>query len=275
MKFGEKWQQRGNDVTEFEHFHYKTFDELNGKLEQLGISWPYSENLGVLFEKVELGSRTLSNRFAIQPMEGCDCSAEGTPGDLTLRRYRRFASGGAGLLWTEACAVAPEGRANPRQMMITRENVDAFARIVGECRRLAKESMGSHHEPVLILQLTHSGRYSKPDGVPVPIIAHHSKVLDAQFDLPENYPLIEDGELERLQEAYVKAAKLALQAGFDGVDVKACHGYLIAELLASHTRENSRYGGEDFENRTRFLREVHQRLLAEVPTLIVTTRMNA
>jgi NADPH-dependent glutamate synthase beta subunit-like oxidoreductase/2,4-dienoyl-CoA reductase-like NADH-dependent reductase (Old Yellow Enzyme family) len=126
----------------------------------------------------------------------------------------------------------------------------------------------------MVLQLTHSGRYSKPDGKAAPIIAHHSEVLDPRHNLPADYPLITDDELERLVDRFVEAAKLAHRAGFDGIDIKSCHRYLIAELHASFTRENSKFGGS-FENRTRFVRTVAERILAEVPDLLVGLRMNA
>ena len=67
-----------------------------------------------------------SNRMTLQPMEGCDCNPDGSPGELTLQKYRRAAESGAGLIWMEACAVCPEGRTNPRQMMLTPENLPAF-----------------------------------------------------------------------------------------------------------------------------------------------------
>ncbi|HNT36316.1 MAG TPA: NADH:flavin oxidoreductase, partial [bacterium] len=261
-------------MSQFESFRYRCLDEVLETLNQLGIAWPRSDDFSVLFEPVEIHGKRLANRFVIQPMEGCDCNPDGSPTALVRRRYRRFAAGGAGMLWCEACAVVPEGRANPRQMMLTDANVGKMASMLDDCRAAAQESMGSAHQPLFILQLTHSGRYSKPEGKPAPIIAHHSSVLDPLMKIPADYPLISDEQLERLQDAYLKAASLAYEAGFDGVDVKACHGYLLAELLASFTRTGSRYGGEEFESRTRMVREIHQRIHASFPSLIVTSRMN-
>jgi 2,4-dienoyl-CoA reductase-like NADH-dependent reductase (Old Yellow Enzyme family) len=160
-------------------------------------------------------------------------------------------------------------------MMLTEQNRHVFKEMVDGCREAARESMGVKHEPICILQLAHSGRYSRPEGKPTPIIAHHSKILDPLQHIDPDSPLISDDELDRLQDAYVHAARLAAEAGFDGVDVKSCHGYLLSELLASHTRENSRYGGPEFDNRTRFLQEIQRRLLNDVPDLIVTFRLNA
>jgi len=261
-------------MSDFERFHYKTLDDLLSKLDELGIELPVSENLDLLAEPVQIGQKRAPNRFAIQPMEGCDCTGEGAPGELTRRRYMRFAAGGAGLLWFEACAVVPEGRANPHQMQLTEKTLDDISRLVDDIREAARAAMGPDHEPLLILQMTHSGRYSRPQGEPAPIIAHHSPLLASKHGLPGDYPLITDEELDRLQDAYLRTAALALKAGFDGVDVKACHGYLIAELLESFTRRDSRYGGPELADRTRLLREVHRKVAEEFPGLIPTSRLN-
>ena len=185
-------------------------------------------------------------------MEGCDGLPDGSPSELTIRKYRRLGGGGAGLILFEACAIVPEGRANPRQISLKKDNVEAFAEMVRQTKQAARDAGGP--EPVCVLQMTHSGRYSRPEGTAAPIIAHHSAVLDPRHDLPADYPLITDEQLDKLQDAYVAQAILAAEAGFDAVDVKACHRYLINELLASFTRTDSRYGG-DYENRTRLLRE--------------------
>ena len=204
-------------------------------------------------------------------MEGCDGTGSGDPAELTYRRYRRFASGGAGLLWGEATAVVEEGRANPRQLWIRQGNLEAFRALRQEMRDAAR-SVSPSHSPVTVVQLTHSGRYSKPRGKAKPVIAHHSPYLDPAHGLPADYPLITDSELDALQDKYVEAARLARDAGFDAVDVKACHGYLAYELLGAFTRDNSKYGGS-FENRTRFLREVCARIREEVPGIAVVTRL--
>lgn len=255
-----------------ERFHLKTLPDLTRELQRLGVSLPLSEDLSILAAPLPLrNGAILPNRFAVQPMEGFDSTPDGSPGPLTFRRYGRYAAGGSGLIWFEATAVLQAARSNPRQLWIHDGNVAAFRRLTEETRRIARERFG--RAPLLILQLTHSGRYSKPDGVPAPIIAHHSPLLDPQHRLPPDYPLISDEELDRLQDTFVEAARLAMEAGFDGVDVKSCHRYLVSELLASHTRDG-RYGGS-FDNRTRFLRETLARIHDAFPSLLITTRMNA
>ncbi|MDZ7338363.1 MAG: FAD-dependent oxidoreductase [candidate division KSB1 bacterium] len=260
-------------MAQHQRFRFKTKEELFAKLGELGITLPFDEDVSVLFDRVTVAGHTLANRFLVHPIEGFDAGPSGGPTELTYRRYRRYAAGGSAFIWFEATAVVPEGRSNPRQLWLHPGNVEDFGRLVEQTRKAAREAFGAERELVCVLQLTHSGRYSKPTGRPAPIIAHHSRVLDPLHQLPPDYPLISDSELDRLQEMYVAAARLAAEAGFDGVDVKACHRYLVSELLASFTREGSKYGGS-FENRTRFLREVVQRIKQEVPGLFVTTRLN-
>jgi NADPH-dependent glutamate synthase beta subunit-like oxidoreductase/2,4-dienoyl-CoA reductase-like NADH-dependent reductase (Old Yellow Enzyme family) len=125
----------------------------------------------------------------------------------------------------------------------------------------------------MVAQLTHSGRYSKPDGVARPIIGQRDPYrdclvpqwpprTDGQSKLPDDYPLVTDEYLDKLQDAYVEAARIAFEIGFDAVDIKSCHGYLINELLACHNRPG-KYGGS-FENRTRLLVETVDRVRAEL-----------
>ncbi len=252
-------------------FHFRTLDEFRAGTERLGVELPASDDVSVLAEPVEIGDLRTPNRFAVQPMEGFDAGADGSPGKLALRRYARYATGGFGLIWFEATAILREARSNPHQLWLHKGNVGAYAKLVAATRKAAREAFG--HEIVMVIQLTHSGRYSKPEGKPEPIIAHHSPVLDPKHDLPPDYPLVTDDYLDRLRDTYVAAARLAAEAGFDGVDVKSCHRYLVSELLASFTREG-RYGGS-FENRTRLLRESLGAIKESVPGVFVTTRMNA
>jgi len=232
---------------------------------------PLSEDLSILGQSVKIGTKTAPNRFLVQPMEGFDSDEKGSPGPLTFRRYGRYAKGGSGIIWFEATAVLHEARSNPGQLHLWEETLDVFKDLVRHTRQTAEKEW--NHEVILILQMTHSGRYSKPTGFPEPIIAHHSPILDPKHNLPETYPLVTDEYLDGLQDTFVATAKLAREAGFDGVDVKACHRYLVSELLASFSREG-KYGGS-FENRTRILRETVKKIQSEVDGIFVTTRMNA
>jgi len=254
-----------------ERFRLRTLDDLRGKLAELDLSLPISENLSLLGEPLQSGGFAVPNRFVVQPMEGLDADAQGRPGELAFRRYERYARGGAGLIWFEATAILPEARSNPAQFWLHEGSAETFTRLVKATRAAARGA--GWRDPVMVLQLTHSGRYSKPRGIPEPIIAQHSAVLDPKLGVQPDHPLVTDEYLDGLQETFVAAARLAQAAGFDGIDVKSCHGYLLAELLGARTREG-RYGGT-FENRTRMLRETLARVRAAVPGLLVTTRVNA
>ncbi len=254
-------------MTAHEPFSFHSLAELRTRIDESGLDLPVTDDVSPLLEPLDLNGFRLPNRLVVLPMEGCDGLPDGSPDELTFRRYRRFAAGGAGLLWFEATAVTEEGRANPRQLWIRKETLRGFAALLEESLKAAPG------RPYCVLQLTHSGRYSKPGRAPRPIIAHHSPFLDPIHNLPEDYPVISDDELERLEDSYVEAARLAREAGFDAVDVKACHRYLVSELHASHTREG-RYGGP-FENRSRFFRNVVGKIRGAVPGITVTSRMNA
>ncbi len=249
--------------------------DFSKALAEYNVDIPYSEKVDVsnFNKELVIGGKSIPNRFCIQPMEGCDGDNAGNPSELTYRKYKRFAAGGAGIIWLEATAVVPEGRANPRQLWIHRSNIDKFKKFVKDIRDNSYNEKGEKQNPYLVLQLTHSGRESKPTGKAEPMIAHHSKVLAYKHGLTDEYPLITDEYLDDLQDKYVEAAQLAKECGFDAVDVKSCHGYLLHEILSAFTRENSKYGGS-YENRTRFLKTTIKRIMDEVPGIGVSSRLS-
>ncbi|MGL4594915.1 MAG: hypothetical protein ACRCUY_09330 [Thermoguttaceae bacterium] len=255
-----------------EYHFLKNYEELETELAKNHWTLPICDDTTVLAKPLSLKTgHLLSNRFVAQPMEGFDSGPDGEPTELTFRRYERFAAGGASLIWFEATAVLHEARSNSQQLWINEKSANRFAALEEKTRSIAKKQCG--HDIVSVLQLTHSGRYSKPvRKTPKPIIAHHSGKLDFVQKLPPEYPLISDDELDRLQDAYIYAAKWAAKCGFDGIDIKSCHGYLLNEILASHTRDG-KYGGS-YENRTRFLKETITRIKAEVPSVFVTSRVS-
>ena len=131
-----------------------------------------------------------------------------------------------GLIWWEANAVIEEGKANELQMMLTEQNKGAFSDLINNLKTMTVKKY--NHTPVSILQLTHSGRYSRPRGDRgIPIIAQHDPILDRRMGIDSDYPLCSDEYLKDLVGLYVKSALLAQEVGFDGVDVKACHRYCV------------------------------------------------
>jgi len=226
-------------------------------------NFPYSDDLSVLTRPVAGKGFALKNAIAIQPMEGCDGTHDGAPGELTYRRYDRFAKGGAGLIWAEAISVCPEGRANPRQLMLTEDNIDAFKRLTD----IAHASGAK-----IIAQLTHSGRWSRPVDGNAPIRATYNKALDDRQQLSDDYPIATDEYLASLPALFANSTRLAMKAGFDGVDIKACHLYLYSELLSAFDREGN-YGGS-YENRTRLLKDSIEAAKEYIGDGILASRFN-
>ena len=249
---------------------YLTKESFFEQNEALGTALPYSEDISVLGTPITVGNKTLPNRLACQAMEGCDGNADGTPAELTIRRYKRFAEGGSAIIWFEATACREDGRANPRQLWITKDNLDSFKKIVSDIKEDAIKANG--FEPLVIMQATHSGRYSKPHGFPEPLIAYNNPIFEGNNPIDKSR-ILSDDELDRIGAALVASSKLAEQAGFDGVDIKCCHRYINSELLSAYTRDG-KYGGS-FENRTRLLREsIEGAMQSTGKDFIVSSRLN-
>jgi 2,4-dienoyl-CoA reductase-like NADH-dependent reductase (Old Yellow Enzyme family) len=258
-------------MTAHERFRFRTPEQFAEARSQ-ALDLPWSDDIGRLLAPLTLGTLTVPNRLAIQPMEGADADENGSPGPLTFRRYRRFAAGGAGLIWFEAAAVVPEGRSNAHQLLLVEENLPAFKRLVEETRAEAADGpLG--RRPVLLLQLTHAGRFAKCGGFPAPLAAQRNPHLDSLRRTDREFPLITDSELDALKARFAEAAELAADAGFDGVDLKACHGYLAGELLAARARTESRYGGAHLENRARLLIEAAAEIKRRRPDRILAVRL--
>ncbi|MBI3667939.1 MAG: NADH:flavin oxidoreductase [Acidobacteria bacterium] len=237
------------------HFTYKSLQELASEAERIGAQHvrfePDPEKVrSILARPVMVGGFRVGNAIAIHPMEGCDGDPDGKPGELTWRRYDRYGRSGAKLLWFEATAVRQDGRANPRQLWIHSGTVSEMTRLLEHTRQVHRETYGTADDLLEVLQLTHSGRQS----VPRKIVPSHNPCVDAKTGVPDDYPLVSDDVLERIEDDFVAAARLACRAGFRAIDIKATHGYLAVELLGARNRPG-RYGGP-LENRLRFLRNV-------------------
>ena len=218
----------------------------------------------------------IGNRIAVQPMEGWDATLDGAPSENTIRRWKNFGRSGGKLIWGgEAVAVSHEGRANPNQLLASRRTQAQLGELQTVLRQEHIHTTGSDDGLILGLQLTHSGRYCRPNQHtrPEPRILYHHPLLDRRLSLPADYPLLTDGEIEAIIEDFHRAALMAWQLGFDFVDIKHCHGYLGHEFLSAHTRPGP-YGGT-FEGRTRFLREVAQGIRSLAPGLQIGVRLSA
>ena len=220
--------------------------------------------------------RTVGNRFCIQPMEGWDAAKDGTPTELVRRRWRAFGTSGAKLIWGgEATAIQHAGRANPNQLRLEEDTAATLAALRTELVAAHEERFGHGGDLLVGLQLTHSGRFCRPNAKQVtePVTLYPHALLDRKFGIGAEHRPASDDEVEALIERFVAAGVLAWQAGFAFVDVKHCHGYLGHEFLSAVDRPG-RYGGS-FDNRTRFLREVVAGLRRRVPELLIGVRLSA
>jgi len=262
----------------------RTVAEFRQHLAALGLELPCDEAIATgsnspLAQPVphlELNGKRIANRCCIHPMEGWDGTTDGGITDDVLRRWQRFGESGAKLIFGgEAMAVRPDGRANPNQLMILERTKSGLARLRETLLRAHRERYGTADEPVIGFQLTHSGRFCKPNEKTrfESRVAYRHPLLDRRFNVVSDAQVWTDDDLDRLIDDYVAAARVARDVGADFVDIKHCHGYLLHELLSAHTRAG-KYGGS-FENRTRFLRDTVQAIRADGNKIDLAVRLSA
>jgi 2,4-dienoyl-CoA reductase-like NADH-dependent reductase (Old Yellow Enzyme family) len=221
-----------------------------------------------LFSPLTIRGVTLPNRIAVSPM--CQYSStDGFANDWHLVHLGSRAVGGAGLIFTEASAVLPEGRITPQDLGIYRDEH------IAELSRIASflHAQGAHAG----IQLAHAGRkasmtrpWEGKERVVSPVQGGWSNVVAPSpiaFDTHYSQPVELDlAGIANITGAFAAAARRSLQAGFDVVEIHAAHGYLLHEFLSplsNHRTDN--YGG-DFENRIRFLVETVDAVRSEWPS---------
>ena len=194
--------------------------------------------LEMLSKPLPVGKKVAPNRIVNQPMECNDGDASGNPTELTLRRYRSLAEGGAGIIVIESLTLTYESRARKNQLKISEENAKGLERLVKEMKEVNGKSL-------VLFQINHAGRISG---------AAFSKVVSLYPAGDPSIHLLTEEEIEEIGEKFVRASVIAKQVGADGIDFKHCHGYLCGEMLRPANVRQDRFGG-NFENRTRFFRE--------------------
>lgn len=257
----------------------KTPDAFRRHLESSGIHLGFDDTLAPaasspLAAPLTVDGVTIGNRFCILPMEGWDGTTDGKPSELTTRRWKHFGSSGAKLIWGgEAVAICHEGRANPNQLVLEDRTKGSLADLRETLVREHTARFGptAADDLYIGLQLTHSGRFARPHGTgPEPLAAYAHPQLDARF--PKGVHILTDDELDRIAAGFVRAARMTRDIGYQFVDFKHCHGYLLHELLGARTR-NGKYGGS-LENRTRLMREVIDGIRTDAPGLKIVVRLS-
>jgi 2,4-dienoyl-CoA reductase-like NADH-dependent reductase (Old Yellow Enzyme family) len=258
----------------------KTHEAFVDRLTELGLDMPSDSEIlagerSPLAKPIHVDGLDVGNRFCVLPMEGWDGTDDGRPTDLTRRRWRNFGISGAKWIWGgEAVAVQHDGRANPNQLVINEANAGEIESLKDELFEAHAERFGTTDDLLVGLQLTHSGRWAKPNvkTKAEPKTAQRNPILDKRLGITDDSSMLSDDDLSRLIESFVSSAVLAQRAGFAFVDVKHCHGYLGHELLSAVDRPG-RFGGS-FENRTRFLQEIVFGIQAEAPGLKIGARVS-
>ncbi len=252
-----------------EKFGYLTLQDLEADARGRDLEIEFDGDLTVLSKPVQIGVHRAPNSLVIHPLEGRDAESHGKPGRLTYRRYERYARGGAGLIWFEGTPADASLRSSESQLLLSRENHGEFERLLSHTRSAAVKELGSSHKPVCIIQLQDAGRRRTGPGT-IPGILFRNPYW---YYPPGNYPILTDSEIETLEDTFAEAAVLAWRIGFDGADIKSCHGYLGSDFLAAFTRKG-RYG-ETFEGRTRFLLNVVDKVRQQVGRgFLITVRLN-
>jgi len=255
----------------------KDLEEFQKVTHACGLDYPLSEDVSILAEPITLASgKIIPNSIGIPPLEGFDGTPEGGPSEYIFRRYDRYARGGSGLLWYESIAICDEGRCNPLQMIIKKETVPELKRLVDQSNAAAIEEFG--RKPYNVVQLTHSGRRSvdkdwnsKPLAITEnPYLDDHNAVDGQKGEIR----IMTDEEIEFMIQQFIDGAVLSAEAGFDSVDIKVCHEYILRELLSAFTRPG-KFGGS-FENRTRAIFDIIHGIRAKLGNDIdICVRLNA
>jgi len=196
----------------------------------------------MIFSPSVIGNRTAPNRFLSQPMEANDGDLGGKVSERTLERYKNLARGEWGFVVVESVAVTPTSASCPNGLIISRENLDSFKRLVRGFKAINRDTL-------LFFQITHSGLKSYSA----------SPIKSIWPSDPEGREPMTTDEIEAIRKAFVDGALLTEEAGANGIDFKLCHGYFGTEMLRPVNTRSDKWGGS-FENRTRLFRESIQEI---------------
>lgn len=216
--------------------------------DDLDPTGPPVPDLAAMFEPLSIRGMTLRNRFVMPAMQRRWC-IEGRPMPELVDYYRRRAVGGTSLIITESCAIDhPTATQDPQFAWMTDDTKEAWR----ECADVVR-AQGSH----FFVQLWHEGAI-RPEGGDGPLSMHPTLSPSGLMALgkPNGRAATLD-ELMQIKTAYVHAALNAQEIGASGIEIHACHGYLLDEFLWRDTNQRTDgYGGDDIHDRVRFPAEV-------------------
>lgn len=218
-----------------------------------------------LFSPGKIGGLSIKNRLIMAPMLSCYANTNGEVTDTMVAYYRARAYGGIGLIIVEAaCVDSPTGRDGPHQL-----NIDQPSCLTG-LQRLAEEIKLAGARA--FIQLFHAGRQGSsllnggvqivsPSAIPCPMNKEMPRALTRD-------------EIHILRDKFISSATFAAQAGFDGVELHAAHGYLLNEFLSPDCNQRRDEYGGNLENRMRLLLEIVTGIKKLIPQLALSVRLN-
>lgn len=201
----------------------------------------------ILLSPIKIGTRVCQNRFWVQAMECTDADEEGNPTDWTIERYENLFRGGHGVVTLEALTVTDKSRSRLAQLSIMPRNAERLKKFIQGLKAV-------NPKVLIVLQLTHSGELSNPE---------FSKRVTVKPLPGFGGELLKEEDVEEILQEFVTAARIAYEAGADGVDLKLCHGYLGSQILRPYNDRKWKYGGS-WENRRQFAFDLFERVRAEV-----------
>ena len=233
--------------------------------EQSGVDLATNPPPPPLFTPFRLRDVLLLNRVVVSPM--CQyCAVDGTPNDWHLVHLGARAMGGAGLVFTEMTDVSPEGRISPGCTgMYKPEHMSAWKRIV--------DFVHAHSYAKIGLQLGHAGRKGSTrlawDGMDEPLPQDNWQIIAASpipYFPHSQVPRAMDGQdMDAVRADFVRAARMAEQAGFDILEIHFAHGYLLASFISALTNHRTDEYGGPLANRLRFPLDVFDAVRAVWP----------
>lgn len=216
-----------------------------------------------LFSNYKLGDMLLANHVVMAPMTRCRCP-ENQPNDLVVQYYSQRTE--AGLIITEGTSPSDNGLGYARMPgLFTGEHVKAWRKVTEAVH---------HAKSHIFVQLMHCGRVAHPDNMlegveivaPSPVKIKGEKMWtdkggEQEYPVPEE---LSEAEIQGLIEEFAHAADLAMQAGFDGVEIHGANGYLIDQFLNTASNHRTDKWGGSIENRVRFAVEVTRAIVKKI-----------
>ena len=214
----------------------------------------------VLLSPINIGSRECKNRFFIQAMECTDADEDGNPTALTVERYENLFKGESGMITLEAITVTDECRSRKNQLAIMPKNAKPLEKFVGDLKKINPDAL-------FVFQLTHSGELSHPD---------FSRRVTVKPLYGFGGDVLTEEEVDRIMDQFVLAARIAYDAGADGLDLKLCHGYFGSQILRPYNDRKWKFGGS-WENRRRFAFDLYERITKEIndPNFLIGSKISA